>query len=136
MKFEEEKAMAMCKPEPGAKGISWDFNIYNGRGEFELSEREQKADDDVTRPGHFTSTHLIDAFPENDMSLGVAIDSETEGMCRLQVCAFHIANEETGRVFHASLAIDLGRPQLQRLHAFLGLLLSEVAQSPQPEALT
>jgi hypothetical protein len=128
MKFEEEKAMAEDKQQPvPSRGTSWDFNIYNGRGEFQLSEREQKADDGVTQPGYFSSTYLIDAVPENDMSLGVAIDSETNGMCRLQVCAYHIANKETGRVFHASLAIDLGRPQLQQLHAFLGLLLSEVA---------
>jgi hypothetical protein len=91
-----------------------------GDGRANVAERH------FQEPHGYRSEEFFQAAID-DVELRFGIDEDTpEHMCGLQLSRYHMADENSGRVFHALLEVYLDKADLRRLAAFAELISREI----------
>ena len=59
-----------------------------------------------------------------DIDFGVDVRRDENGGVFLDLSSHHMKDEESGRVFHASMEVLLTRADIKRVHDYFGFLLA------------
>lgn len=104
-------------------------------GDIRLSERQEPASE--TKREGYTATDLLNcADDEITVEFGDAQSTvRPDAIARLELGRFHLANEETGRVFHSRLRVYLTLHEAKVLHSYLCLLIDH-APAYDPDDMT
>jgi hypothetical protein len=108
-----------------------DFRLsFEGLGEVSVSERRKPADPDAHS---YESDDLVDRIDDVKLDVYSLEKTPRKGACvLLDMNAYHIENDDTGRAFHTSVGLHLTRAEITTLRDFLDFII-EHADDADPE---
>ena len=94
---------------------------FRANGEIKVSERSEKEQDG----GGWSSTDLLEVVTNNlELRIGLRDEDVEEEEIFIELCEYHVENQETKRAFHTDLEAKLTLQDVKNLHAFLGYILA------------